>query len=253
MEEKAVEVCNTFDSTINYSQGIIDRKLIRPPFHLLSLSLSTNLTNQVIPPMSRITLDVIATTVLGVPLSTLDAAVPFHESYQIVFDPSTWGQILSAVNVVVPVRWLSVGENGRFNGAIARLHWAIRGVIRRRIADVAGEKNGMEVREGAGERKDILTRMVQESRGMGLQWTEEDIIGHVSAPRWKAFRIMANGRKGSDIHGGGPRNNFEYHCLGGPLSRAVSCHPGPASRRGPRRGRRAEHGLRHHREYEAFG
>lgn len=28
MEEKAVEVCNTFDSTINYSQGIIDRKSI---------------------------------------------------------------------------------------------------------------------------------------------------------------------------------------------------------------------------------
>lgn len=127
--------------------------------------------------MSRITLDVIATTVVGVPLSTLDAAVPFHESYQIVFDPSTWGQILSAVNAVVPVRWLSVGENGRFNGAIARLHWVLRGVIRRRIADVAGEK------EGGGERKDILTRMVQESREMGLQWTEEDIIGHVSAPK----------------------------------------------------------------------
>lgn len=136
--------------------------------------------------MSRITLDVIATTVLGVSLSTLDAAVPFHESYQTVFDPSTWGQILSAVNVVVPVRWLSVGENGRFNGAIARLHWVLRGVIRRRIADVAGEKDGgREGREGEGERKDILTRMVQESRGMGLQWTEEDIIGHVRAPRWK--------------------------------------------------------------------
>lgn len=33
MEEKAVEVCNTFDSTINYAQGIIDRKplLSLPP------------------------------------------------------------------------------------------------------------------------------------------------------------------------------------------------------------------------------
>lgn len=49
MEEKAVEVCNTFDSAINYSQGIIDRKpaLSSPPPRPLLLP---KLTSQSSPP-----------------------------------------------------------------------------------------------------------------------------------------------------------------------------------------------------------
>ncbi|SPO01403.1 related to benzoate 4-monooxygenase cytochrome P450 [Cephalotrichum gorgonifer] len=156
MEEKATEVCMQFDTSIDYTQGIIN----------------------LIPPLSRITLDVIATTVLGVPLATLDAATPFHQIYQTVFDPSTWGLVLSAVNAVVPIRWLSVGENRRFNRAIAQLHALLREIIRLRVADEASEKGRSQAGDG-GERKDILTRMVQESKAMGLEWGEEDMIGHV--------------------------------------------------------------------------
>lgn len=119
----------------------------------------------------------ITTTVLGVTLETLETAVPFHQIYQTVFDPTPWGQALSAIDSIVPIRWIAVGENARFNGAIAQLHFIIREVIRQRVADVAAEKAG-----GDGGRKDLLTRMVQESNSMGLNWTEDDMLGHVCFP-----------------------------------------------------------------------
>lgn len=100
--------------------------------------------------------------------------VPFHQIYQTCFDPSPWGQALSAIHSVVPIRWLSVGENARFNHAIGQLQGIIRDVIRQRVADVAANKVN-----GDGGRRDLLTRMVQESNSMGLNWTEEDMLGHV--------------------------------------------------------------------------
>lgn len=78
----------------------------------------------------------------------------------------------------MPIRWLSVGENARFNGAIAQLQGIIRDIIRQRVADVAAEKAG-----GDGGRRDLLTRMVQESNSMGLNWTEDDMLGHVRVYR----------------------------------------------------------------------
>lgn len=141
-------------------------------------SIFPELTRTVTPTLSRVTLDVITSTVLGVTLATLEAAVPFHQIYQTVFDPSPWGQALTAIDSVVPIRWFSVGENARFNSAIAQLHWIIREIIRQRVADVAAEKAGDH--DG---RRDLLTRMVQESNRMGLNWTEDDMLGHVCIPR----------------------------------------------------------------------
>ena len=71
-----------------------------------------------------------------------------------------------------------MGENARFNGAIAQLQGIIRDIIRQRVADVAAEKAGGD--GGDGGRRDLLTRMVQESNNMGLNWTEDDMLGHVS-------------------------------------------------------------------------
>lgn len=127
----------------------------------------------------------ITTTIIGVSLAELEEEVPFHEIYQTIFDPSFWGQTLSAINSVVPIRWLSVGENARWNGATAQMHSVLRKIIRQRIAEADKEKSVVN----DGGRRDLLTRMVQESNSMDLKWTEDDIIGHVSAlPRGSSYR-----------------------------------------------------------------
>ncbi|PKS05911.1 hypothetical protein jhhlp_007742 [Lomentospora prolificans] len=154
IETKAVELCNHLDAVIDYDRGVI---------------------NPVIPPLSRITLDVIGSTVLGTDLQSLESVTPFHEIYQTVFDPPVSGLVLTAINSIVPIRWISVGENRRFNRAIAKLHELLRGVIRERIADAENEKVELT---GAG-RRDLLTRMIQESQAAGENWDEEDLIGHV--------------------------------------------------------------------------
>lgn len=110
-------------------------------------------------------------------LQSLEAATPFHELYQTVFDPPISGLALTAINSIVPIRWISVGENRRFNRAIAQLHELLRNVISERIADVDKEKTQGVL---GSERKDLLTRMIQESRAAGESWDERELIGHVS-------------------------------------------------------------------------
>ncbi|CAI4213054.1 unnamed protein product [Parascedosporium putredinis] len=64
-----------------------------------------------------------------------------HLDTMIGYDRGVMNRLaLTAINSIVPIRWISVGENRRFNRAIAQLHELLRRIISERIADMDKEK-----------------------------------------------------------------------------------------------------------------
>jgi cytochrome P450 len=134
---------------------------------------------------SSTTLDVIGNAILGVDLHSFQSATPFHELYRRAFEPSPWGLFLIVVNAIVPIRWINIGENRRFNDNMATLHSLVRDVIRWRLWEmdtrVADDKDHMQA-----ERQDLLTYIIKESRQAGEKWTENELLGHVGEENWIA-------------------------------------------------------------------
>jgi cytochrome P450 len=122
-----------------------------------------------------VTLDVIGSAALGVEFKNLDAPTPFHECYERVFDPPPLGQALLAVNLFVPIRWIPLKENQRFNSDNGEIHRMTLEIVRDRIRELT-DQDGKLVHT---DRRDILTFMVQETIGAGKRFTDEEYRDNV--------------------------------------------------------------------------
>jgi len=119
--------------------------------------------------------------------------VSFHACYHELFEPDGLGQLLIAVNGVVPIRWLPIEANRRFVNAHKTLRSLLRAVIQERIRGldpsktnntaVAGEKNAQcEKGREKEKNKDLLTWMVTERYYAAKEsdrWAEDEILDQV--------------------------------------------------------------------------
>jgi len=122
---------------------------------------------------SSLTLDIIGIAALGVELQNLTSHSRFHECYKGVFDPPLLGQVLMAINVFVPIRWLPLEENRSFKQSNNEVRRLTREIVRQRMADFREEKPDIE------DRNDILTHIIRESLAAKKPWTEEEILNQV--------------------------------------------------------------------------
>jgi len=91
------------------------------------------------------------------------SSMSFHACYHELFEPDGVGQLLIAINSVVPIRWLPLDANRRFKQAHKMLRSQIQAVIDDRIraldpgkVENAGGKDHISPRES----NDLLTWMV---------------------------------------------------------------------------------------------
>lgn len=132
---------------------------------------------------SNITLEIMAVFALGVELEEIEYSesfdTSFHACYHELFDPDRVGQILMAINAVVPIRWLPVAANRRFKKANAMIKQQITSVMKGRIDTVAASRAaGMSSNPEAI--KDFLTFMISEKYFADTdRWLEEDILAQV--------------------------------------------------------------------------
>ncbi|KAJ9144138.1 Cytochrome P450 [Pleurostoma richardsiae] len=89
---KAEELAGLFDKAIGNDGGIIE---------VASL-------------YSRVNLDIIGLFALGIDLKYLDRPSTFHHCYHEVFEPTTFGAILTALNGFISIRWLPIEANRSF-------------------------------------------------------------------------------------------------------------------------------------------
>ena len=123
------------------------------------------------------TLDIIGVAALGVELHNLESKTSFKECFNRIFDPSTLGLVLWAISSLIPIRWLPLEENRRFEEATTTMHRLTREIIRDRIRDMQAEEDGEKEKV---ERQDLLTFMLEEDIGSGqVKWSEDDLLGHV--------------------------------------------------------------------------
>ncbi|KAI0169544.1 cytochrome P450 [Hypoxylon sp. FL1284] len=131
------------------------------------------------------TMDTIGVTVLGIELDSLSSTYPlgFQELYSRLLHQGSLGSLISLVNAFVPIRRvIPLEANYRFVQANADLRKMLRGIVEKRMADLADGTFKKEV----GESKDLLTYMLEEAQlrqqetGQSV-WSVDDIVGHVFA------------------------------------------------------------------------
>lgn len=126
-------------------------------------------------------LDIMGVFALNVELKNLESSssTSFHDCYHEVFEPDTVGQILTALNGIVPIRWLPIPANKRFKRANAVVRSQFKAIIKQRIEEV-GARRAKGDDSDEREVKDLLTFMVEEKYfAQNDKWTEEDILNQV--------------------------------------------------------------------------
>jgi cytochrome P450 len=131
---------------------------------------------------SKVTLDVIGIFALGMELKNLDRPSEFLACYQAVFDLDTTGQILAAINTIVPIRWLAwlplPAANRKFVQANATLRRMLSQITQDRINEVIAGKTNAQI-PGAPN-KDLLTFMVEEKYMSEKDpWMKADLVEQV--------------------------------------------------------------------------
>ncbi|KAK1996776.1 cytochrome P450 [Colletotrichum falcatum] len=120
----------------------------------------------------RVTLDIVAWFTLGIDLGSTLSTSLFHEAYHKMFDPSPFGAFLMVMNAYVPgTRALPFEENREFNACSASVRARLADIIRERVRDVDSGSLG-----AAGERPDLLSHMIIESRAAGDPWSEDKML-----------------------------------------------------------------------------
>ncbi|KAI0118546.1 cytochrome P450 [Hypoxylon sp. NC0597] len=133
--------------------------------------------------LSKLTMDTIGVTVLGIELETLSSMYPlgFQELYSRVLHQGAVGQLISVVNAFIPIRdIIPLEANRKFIHATTDLRKMLRDIILKRTADLADGTYRKEM----GESRDLLTYMLEEAelrrQETGKEvWTVDDIIGHL--------------------------------------------------------------------------
>ncbi|KAI1413024.1 cytochrome P450 [Hypoxylon sp. FL1857] len=143
---------------------------------------------------SKVTLDIIGVTVLGVELANLKPGnvggqphgrrrhtnrkkeYTFHDAYEVIFAQSLVGKILFFANSVVPTRWLPLEANREFAFATEWLRGVLTELIRERYNQVNEAKNY------------IIEESMPGGPAEGIE--EENLLGHL-------LQFMAGGHSTS--------------------------------------------------------
>jgi cytochrome P450 len=117
-------------------------------------------------------------------LRNLDGPTEFLDCYQTVFDLDTTGQILAAINTIVPIRWLAwlplPAANRKFVHANATLRRVLSQITQNRIDEVTAGKTNAHMRIPGAPNKDLLTFMVEEKYMSEKDpWTKADLVEQV--------------------------------------------------------------------------
>lgn len=132
---------------------------------------------------AKITLDVISIFTLGIDFGNFETRTAFQTCYEAMFDLSTSGMLLAAINLVVPIRWLPFKANRVFMDASTELRGILTGVTEARILTV-GEADSKEKASSntASPTKDLLTYMVKtkyRAANPADRWSKEELIEQV--------------------------------------------------------------------------
>lgn len=130
---------------------------------------------------SRVTLDVIGIFALGMELRNLETPSEFVRCYQIAFDPPRSGQILAAINMVIPIRWIPFPRANRdFVKANATMRRLLSDITQQRIDEIRAGKKESLVQKYDAPNKDLLTYMVEEKYLAAKDnWSKEDLVEQV--------------------------------------------------------------------------
>lgn len=117
-------------------------------------------------------------------LKNLDEPTEFLDCYQTVFDLDTTGQILAAINTIVPIRWLAwlpvPTSNRKFVQANATLRRVLSQITQKRIDEVTAGKTNARSQIQGSPNKDLLTFMVEEKfMSEKDPWTKADLVEQV--------------------------------------------------------------------------
>ena len=143
---------------------------------------------QVVSLYSKVMLDIMGSFALGVELGNLKpesggSNTTFDECYHEVFEPTGLGQILVALNGIVPVRWLPLEANRRFVQANKMVRTQLTQIMQDRIRTVGDRKAAGIDGMPDGEIQDLLTYLVAEKYyGEEERWTEDQILNQVKTP-----------------------------------------------------------------------
>ena len=128
---------------------------------------------------SKATLDVIAEITLG-----FKSTKSFHDCYDRIFNQSLLSSAITSINTWVSVRkWLPIEANMGFVSAQAEIERRLREQIRKKVNErLVGD--GKKSQSTLPNSQDILSYIIEERAG---SWTEDDILGYVSALFRKSF------------------------------------------------------------------
>ena len=133
---------------------------------------------------SKTALDIVGHACLGVDLSELSAgsssSSTFYHCYEQLLNLPPVGQLVFALNTLVPVRsWLPVKENRDFVHAMAEVRRLLMEQLREKKTEILGE--GGIIKKDFLEQADadMLTYMVMEMGKQENLWTDDDILGHL--------------------------------------------------------------------------
>ena len=128
--------------------------------------------------LSKATLDIIGISALGYKLESLSSYSRFAEAYRTIFEFPALGLLIAFINQYVSIRsWLPLKVNRDFVQANLDIRTLIRNHIRERqkytlLSNDFRNGNG-------GNKRDLLTLMVEEKSGGPDPWTETEILDHV--------------------------------------------------------------------------
>lgn len=143
---------------------------------------------------AKITLDVISIFALGIDFHNFDSRTDFLACYETMFDLTTKGMILAAINLVLPIRWLPFKENKDFMHASTQLRKILTGITEDRIKAVESGRAGVTSateKIGRPATTDLLTYMVETkylAPHAADRWSKAELIE-------QALNFMATGHE----------------------------------------------------------
>jgi cytochrome P450 len=128
--------------------------------------------------LSKATLDIISLSALGHKLDSLSSYSRFAEAYHTIFEFPALGLLVAFINQYIPIRsWLPLKVNLDFVQANLDIRKFLRNQIRERKRQVL--ENSDAVKGNDGNKRDLLTLMIEEKSGGSDPWTEIEIRDHV--------------------------------------------------------------------------
>ncbi|KEF51083.1 uncharacterized protein A1O9_12865 [Exophiala aquamarina CBS 119918] len=128
--------------------------------------------------LNKTTLDIIGIAVLGYQLDALTSHSAFSDAYNTMFELTPVGNMIAAVNAIVPVRsWLPLKANFEFVQAKKTVRTLLRQHIRRRKQEILDVKHSLDTENS---HLDLLSLILKEKSEGLAQWTEDEILGNVT-------------------------------------------------------------------------